>query len=279
MQKKSGLGDAWFVGICFIVGGLILAIVSIKILIPYHQKGQDLYDAYFEDIPKHSRVYGEAFAVLDYCAEEYSTNLGVRSYSLSDAIYCIIPVYKRDGEEYYIMLQVDEHKRSKYDNLIQATQDYLLGKTESIGCEPIHFSGLLDNASSELYGYAKAWFRDTGYYSTNAEIEKHLLPYCINTTTADMVALHFLPVLGVGMLLLGVFFTGVLVKDKFESKKLQMSTIIMKGREYPIHDFDGVDKLLRDGKRAAAVIELSKQVGITYDEAMEILDKWHLYYY
>lgn len=62
-------------------------------------------------------------------------------------------------------------------------------------------------------------------------------------------------------------------------KKLRMTTITLKGQEYPIHKFDNVNKLLRNDKKAAAVVELSKMIGITYEEAVEILDKWYLYYY
>lgn len=65
----------------------------------------------------------------------------------------------------------------------------------------------------------------------------------------------------------------------FTSKKLRMSTVTLKGQEYPIHTFDNVNKLLKNDKKAAAVVELSKLTGMTYEESVEVLDKWYLYYY
>lgn len=67
--------------------------------------------------------------------------------------------------------------------------------------------------------------------------------------------------------------------ELFAPKKLRMTTITLKGQEYPIHNFDHINKLMRSDKKAAAVVELSKMIGITYEEAVEILDKWYLYYY
>ena len=279
MKKKDGLGQVWFICILFVIAGLIGLVWSIATLIPYHQQGVDLYETNFEEIPIHSHVHGEAFAVLGYCAEKYNTNMGVRVASVSDAVYCLIPVYKADEEEYYILLQVEADKESDYDSLIQATQSYILGEAEDINCDPIYFSGLLDNASSEIYGYAKQWFKDTGYYSTNAEIEKYVLPYCVNTTKADLAALHVIPFISLVMFAIGLFFIIALVKDKIAPRKLKMTSMTLKGKEYPIHDFDNVDQLLRNDKRAAAVIELSKITGMTYDEALEIIEKWPIYYY
>ena len=279
MKKQDGLGEVWFISILFIIVGAGLLIWSASTLIPYHQKGPDLYEINFEEIPIHSHVHGEAFAVLDYCAEKYRTNMGVRVFSPSDAVYCLIPVYKADDEEYFILLQVETDKESEYDGLIRATQNYLMGNTEEIDCDPVYFSGLLDNASAEIYGYAKEWFRDTGYYSTNAEIEKYVLPYCINTTKADLAALHVIPFIALAMLALGLFVFVAMLKDKFVPRKLKMTSVNLKGKEYPIHDLDNVDTLLRKGKKAAAVIELSKIAGIGYDESLEIVDKWQVYYY
>ena len=62
-------------------------------------------------------------------------------------------------------------------------------------------------------------------------------------------------------------------------RKLRMTTITLKGQEYPIHNFDHINKLMRSDKKAAAVVELSKITGMTYEESVEILDKWYLYYY
>ena len=278
MKKGSGLGEVWLIGIAFIIGGLFCLILSVKTLIPYHQESKDLYAFNFEEIPLHSNVHGEAFAALDYCAEKYSTTMGIRTSSMSEELYCLIPVYKDDEEEYFIILQVDGYE-SEYDSLIQATQNYILGKTEDINCEPVPFSGLLDKASSEIYGYAKEWFRDTGYYSTNAEIEQHVLPYCIRTNKMNIIALHIIPVIGVVMLVLGVMAVGALTKDKFAPRKLRMEAVNFNGQEYPIHKFDNVDKLLRSDKRAAAVIELSKITGMTYDESLAVVDRWNTYYY
>ncbi len=36
---------------------------------------------------------------------------------------------------------------------------------------------------------------------------------------------------------------------------------------------------MRSDKKAAAVVELRKITGMTYEESVEILDKWYLYYY
>jgi len=279
-MKKDGLGQAWFISILFVVAGMGLLIWSAKTLVPYMQPSKDLYESNFEDIKLHSKVNGEAFAVLDYCAEKerYTTTMGIKTGTIDVSRYYIIPVYKgSDDNEYFVILQVSGDKLSDYDKLIDATYDYISGDTEDISYDPIPFEGILDKASNEIYGYAKSWFITTGYYSSSSEVDAHLLPYCINTTSADKIALFVLPVLGLAALVLGIYFLAALIGTK-RPKKLQRTTVLIKEKEFPIHEFDNVDKLLRNDKRAAAVIELSKIVGISFEEAVEIVDKWDSYY-
>lgn len=112
----------------------------------------------------------------------YETSTQTNGYDNStlvgDAAYYYIMPVGAGEETYYVALKTSS-KSKNYESLkklSQSTMNLIYAEPEEADAAPVAITGGLVSLDDELYQYMKQWFRETGWFEDEADIEKYVLP-------------------------------------------------------------------------------------------------------
>lgn len=270
--KFLGLGMALFSFVFFAI-----SFDNIAVLL---KKPVDLYaeDTSFFELKEGDYVYAEVYALLGcYAADDWYTQDGNTKTYTDHNFYYVIPVFDASEPDvtYYISIKAHEEQKSAFNSVVNDTQDYLMGKESDFGKNVIAGNYRIAALDSELYGFMKDYFRESGQDDTT--ISKYVLPYNLMPVNNDnFIGVVIGVILFVGGLLL--FITMSLAIKKEEKKIKEQTEVVINGVSYPKSTFD---HMFRDAlfQNARAVSELCRITGISEEEAKKILRHWDKYYY
>ena len=172
-------------------------------------------------LKKGDAVKGTAEHVLGCCAEEYTTNFGVRTSSKSDTLYYVIwlsndnfVLYKTSSSAQYGIL--DNITDQTYDYLeslevYEASQDYEDIKAPTTSME---IEGTVSKIPSNIEGFFREWYDEA---VGDSDFDNCCEPVMITNWSFDR-AKKYLPV-GIGVGALGVLFLLLSLVSLIKGKK------------------------------------------------------------
>lgn len=224
-------------------------------------------------------VEADIYAVLDCYATETTTtkrNGSVTGKSMD--YYYIVPAF--DGEDtYYIGVKSNSSDRKTYDNIADLTWAWLGGSSSSYGDVTVHVEGCLKKMDKELFGYMKEWFEEAEWFESDAEMEKYVLPVCLETVRFGTVRIMFLVAVGVLILCVVVLVLGQRSAGKASKKAKEQTHVVINGVSYPKNTFDHVNRSILNKEKIFAVQELRDITGLELEEAQKVIDNWSTYYF
>lgn len=245
------------------------------------KKPVDLY-ADDTDVTKLGRtdaVEADIYAVLDcFATETTTTKRNGAVTGKSKDYYYIVPAFKGD-ETYYIGVKSNSDDQRSYDKIADLTWAWLSGESSDFGEQSIHIEGCLKKMDKELLGYMKEWFEESEWFESEAEMEKYVLPVCLETVRFGTVKIMFLVGVGVFIVCAILIITGIISERKDSKKAKQQTHVVINGVSYPKNTFDHVNRCILNKERIFAVQELRDITGLDLEEAQKIIDNWTQYYY
>ncbi len=191
--------------------------------------------------------------------------------------YYIVPVYiEPEDEAYYVAVKVPSDKKSAYDDVCDATWAWAYGETDEL--ESVAFEGALLEMEDELYKHYKTWFYEMEWFETTEESKKYALPLVL--TPVNLQATKIITIIGgvlfvVFLVMLILSFRKTKEKDSVTPTKLVMT---INGINYPMSNFDKVNKLVEKGDKEKAVKELMEVAGISETDANAVILDWYAYW-
>ena len=186
---------------------VIVAVMALKVALPTWlvtlKTPVDFNMLSEEEVRSGVRVEGEVYAILDSFAIEESwtenSNGSVTPKETSNYYY-IIPI----GTESYAALEVRAGDHGAYDDVADATWSYLIGESDTLGADTVHFDGYITTMEDDLYDLFVEWFQDAEYFGTTdaAMIQAYAMPYML--TTYSLSGTYTVMAIGVGAWLLAV---------------------------------------------------------------------------
>ncbi len=245
------------------------------------KKPVDLY-ADDTDVTKLGRtdaVEADIYAVLDcFATETTTTKRNGAVTGKSKDYYYIVPAFKGD-ETYYIGVKSNSDDQRSYDKIADLTWAWLSGESSDFGEQSIHIEGCLKKMDKELLGYMKEWFEESEWFESEAEMEKYVLPVCLETVRFGTVKIMFLVGVGVFIVCAILIITGIISERKDSKKAKQQTHVVINGVSYPKNTFDHVNRCILNKEKIFAVQELRDITGLDLEEAQKIIDNWTQYYY
>ncbi|MCM1567941.1 MAG: hypothetical protein NC081_00670 [Roseburia sp.] len=238
------------------------------------------------DIGYFNMVEADIRMALDSFAAEYTnTRFGVTT---REDTYYIIPAPGGTGEDmYYIGVKAADYETMDYNKIVEATHAYLRGESGALGKYSLHRIGCLKKMRIKQYEYFREWFEEAEWFETEEELDKYVLPLCLEPGVGDIATKGLL--FGAALLTLGLFIllSDVIARRKrkkrqkeFLRERAQKQKIItIDGRSYPKETFAHVEELYRKLKKEQALQELCDITGLEKLEARVIIDNWHSYYF
>ncbi|MBO5279007.1 MAG: hypothetical protein J6B06_05930 [Lachnospiraceae bacterium] len=244
------------------------------------QKPVDLYaeETDVTELGRMTPVEAEVYAVLEcFCTETTTTKKNGAVTKKSYDYYYAIPVFV--GEEtYYAGVKVSDSQDHIYDDICDATWNWLNGTSDRLGELTVQAEGCFHKMDDELYGYMVETFEDMQWFESDADLQKYLLPVYLKPVRFHDTRIMFLVALGALIVAVAV----VIVTrsfDKKRDKKVQEQThVVINGVSYPKSTFDHVNRCIANRERLFAVQELSEITGLSVEEAQQIISKWNEYY-
>lgn len=245
------------------------------------KKPVDLY-ADDTDVTKLGRldaVEADIYAVLDcFATETTTTKRNGAVTGKSKDYYYIVPAFA--GEEtYYIGVKSSSADQRSFDKIADLTWAWLSGESSDFGNQSIYVEGCLKKMDKELLGYMKEWFEESEWFESEAEMEKYVLPVCLETVRFDTVKVMFLVGIIVFVICAILIITGLISERKDSKKAKQQTHVVINGVSYPKNTFDHVNRCILNKERIFAVQELRDITGLELEEAQKIIDNWNQYYY
>lgn len=245
------------------------------------KKPVDLY-ADDTDVTKLGRtdaVEADIYAVLDcFATETTTTKRNGAVTGKSKDYYYIVPAFKGD-ETYYIGVKSNSDDQRNYDKIADLTWAWLSGESSDFGEQSIHIEGCLKKMDKELLGYMKEWFEESEWFESEAEMEKYVLPVCLETVRFGTVKIMFLVGVGVFIVCAILIITGIISERKDSKKAKQQTHVVINGVSYPKNTFDHVNRCILNKEKIFAVQELRDITGLDLEEAQKIIDNWTQHYY
>ena len=227
-------------------------------------------EEYVEDYSKVKAVKTDIWALYDvfsYLETTKTTNGAVTGKDYT--YYYVMPVFTED-DEYYVAIEVDEDDKKQYDKLSDLTYDYLMGEDNDFGNVSIPFEGGFVKMSDECYKY---------YVESKEEMEKYALPMVLKPAKLDRLQKMIIGsaiALAVGIIMIII---GFLPSKKKELPAPTKTTVEINGINYPISNFENVNKNVVAGKKVQAVKELGEITGLDLEASKAVIDSWEQYWY
>lgn len=237
----------------------------------------DYPDSYSTDI---KAVKTEFDMILDIFVQEETTtkNKYGSVTSTRHDYYYIVPVYTESEEEpYFVGVKVPSDKKKDYDEVLDTTWAYLYGETDEL--ETVKFEGTFVKMETEVWKHFVDWFWETEWFETNEESKKYVRPLLL--TPVNLQATKVITIIGAGLF---VAFVVMLIlsfckgKKKVQTVTPQKAVITINDVNYPISNFEQVNKLVETGDKDKAVQELMNVTGISEADANAVILNWHSYW-
>lgn len=262
--------------LCLVFAGII-AFTSWQEMLMSFSEPVDINEDYPEDYDDVKAVETEINILLGSFAEEETTtkNKSGAITSKDYDYYYVIPVFTEE-ETYYAGVKVDSEDSKPYDRIVDETWAYLNGETAEFGSESVDFQGGFFKMEDELYKYFEEWFEDEGFFATEREMDKYLLPIVLEPFKYSNV--RTLTYVMVGLIVLGVVLV-VLGFRPGKPKEAPVNSVInINDVNYPSSNFENVNKLVKKGNTDKAVKELQAITGLDEANATSVINRWYQYW-
>ncbi len=213
--------------------------------------------------------------------ETSSKNRAGQVTSTSTSYYYILPVFVGEEDTYYVAFKVGEHdaNKSKYNQIVNDTMAYLYMEQDTCGNYSIQINGGLHKLENDGYEYMKDWFRETGFFESEADIDKYVLPLCFESQSSGTIMNVFIGtivciVLGILLIVISCFIGKKYQARQQYLKSLYGRTITINNIPYEVANMEELDKLLLKGKTAKAKRLLTKSFRASDMEAENIINNW-----
>lgn len=202
-MEKGGLLSKiayWMIGL-----SLLFVVVGFEdALIAFH-KPVDIYAEDFEGIKKYMAVESDLDIIISSFLEETVTHkkngatTGVDKYN-----YYSVPVFVGD-ECYYVGLKVatDNAKIGQINSVVKETMAYLTDTQDTYGNAVLRFRGGVHKMKSDIHNDMKSWFKEVGFFESDADLEKYILPYQLEIVDSFQ-RLRTVYSVCVGLMILGI---------------------------------------------------------------------------
>ena len=272
--------------------GLIMSIVAAVVLfisrysiISLFNKPVDIFAEGVEnpdDIKPGMAIETDMYLLMDCFASEetsYKNRSGQVS-STSTDYYYILPVFVGEEDTYYIAMEVSgkSDNLSTINRIANETMSYLMGTGDTFGSYSLDIRGYVTKLDKEAYGYMTDWFEDAQFFTSDAELDKYVLPYVFNfyiesRVKAMAIIFAVIFVLGIALLVLG------LLKDRKYSERRKLlkkseKEITINGNSLRVCMMDDVDILVWKGATKKAENRI-KKYGANDTQAQQIIASWN----
>lgn len=267
-----------------IIGMIVIAIVAFGTrhnIIAAFSEPVDINVDYPDDYDDVTAVKTDLDMILDVYAEEETTtknkygNVTNKRYDY----YYIVPVYtESEDEAYYVGVKVSSDNKKAYDAVCDATWEWAYDETGEVELESVEFEGRFAEMEDEAYKYFVEWFEDTEWFESEEEMDKYVLPLLL--TPVDLQATKIITIVGAALF---VVFLVMLILSFRKSKETQGVTptrlvMTINGINYPMSNFEKVNKLVEKGDKEKAVKELMEAAGISETDANAVILDWYAYW-
>lgn len=264
--------------VCLVFAGMLGYTGWQEMLIAF-SKPVDINVDYPEDYDDIKAVETEIDILLDTFAEEETTTkndsgaITSRDYDY----YYVMPVFTEE-DTYYVAVKIDSEDSGAYDDIVDATWDYLYGITYELESESVHFQGGFFKMEDELYKYFEQWFEEEEFFESDEEMEKYLLPLVLEPFKYSNVRIMAYVMIGLVVLGIVLLLLAFRVGKKQKKNAPTSSVININGVNYPTSNFENVNKLVVKKKTKKAIKELQMITGLDEASATDVINKWSMYW-
>lgn len=293
MKKKNPFLQ---IAIVFSVLLIIWTVISAKLVYLSFQDEEDIYKLGF-DIVEHGEgghIKSDIYASLGTCAYETTTRTkNGATVSSSTDYYYVIPAFDKNDDLYFICVLVDSKDASAYQAI-----------TYNDNAKAVSFEGTINELDDEIYDYMlesmKEWNDEAGFYASDAELKKHVLPLYLqpmNFDSATVYIIIFLVILALTILMWALFF---MKRSKLnaaaaafqaqaqyqgnvafgsDGQVMDASQLVnIYGTSYPKSSLAHINTYVNNHENVIAIKELREITGLGLAEAKNIIDNWSQYY-
>lgn len=291
MRKNNGV--LFKFASAFLILGIVMILFSWDTILYSFYEPVDIYEEGYDFVEagKGGHIDTTLYASLDAAASltTTSTRRG-RTTSSTTNYYYIVPVYDAEGDVYFVCVEVSEHDKKPYDDLVDATWDYFEDETaEDINHPGIKFTGTAKKLDDEVYEYMKDWFEEAEWFENDADIDKYVLQISLeerNFAGRNGMIIAIVVLLGLAILF---FVLGKKREKKLEAEEeaFRQQVQFVNNDEvyinlpvgsYPRSQLARVDAFLSGGEKVQAIAALREVTGCGLAEGKEIVDNWFKYY-
>lgn len=274
--------------------GVVLLIVGVIFLFVFKTNFQIMFsepvDIFVDAVDSEAElkvglaINTDMYLLMESFASKDTTSTNRRSGSSTTRTdyYYILPVFVGEEDTYYVAFKVGENdaNKSKYNQIVKDTMAYLYMEQDTCGNYSTWINGGLHKLESEGYEYMKEWFRETGFFESEADIEKYVLPLCFESQSDGAIRGVF--IFSVGAIVLGVILvvlsTQIGKKYKARHEYLQSlygRTVTINNIPYELANMEELDKLILAGNTKKAKKLLMKSFRASDQEADYIINNWN----
>lgn len=195
--------------------------------------------------------------------------------------YYILPIFVGEEDTYYVAFKVGENdaNKSKYNQIVKDTMAYLYMEQDTFGNYSVQINGGLHKLENDGYEYMKDWFRETGFFENESDIDKYVLPLCFESQSNGkmmnvLIGTIVCIVLGILLIVISCFIGKKYQTRRQYLKSLYGRTITINNIPYEVANMEELDKLLLKGKTAKAKRLLTKSFRASDMEAENIINNW-----
>lgn len=167
--------------IMLLVLGIALTASGISNLIKLNGEVPDFNTYSMQNIKKGDFVQGYVQNILDCYASETTTNttMGIETSSRTSGEYFIMPLLSEEDVESDLYITITASKaddRNMLYEICDRTWEYMEGGSEDNWPE-MGIVAKVKKIDPELLQYMTEWFQGSELYGSDAEIQKHIVPY------------------------------------------------------------------------------------------------------
>ena len=260
MKKTSKI-----VGIILFLLGAVLLFAGRRFIVPAFSTPVDIEEEGMGAVELNTAVETDLYMVFERFSRRDSRD------------YHVIPVWS--GEYgYFIPLSIPSENAGDYTGVVDETMDFAYGYTNSYGTETVHFQGVVLEMDDTTSGKMKDWFRETGLFERESDMDDAMLPYMlyqVNLTSVkeNTILFAWIMIVGLVFLCVGIFLPSeVKVVPKLKETKIN-------GVTYRVEQFRVLNSLIMKGKKQEAQNLLTGKFNVEPGYAAFVVDNWNEYFY
>ena len=277
---------------CLKAGGMITLISAIFIFIARYDFisiFKEPVDIFEDGVDEASEIKGglpidsDMYLLLECFGVEEVTNKSKtgKVTAKNNYAYFILPVFVGDDDTYYVAIKINEKDKeySTYKRISDETISYLSGETDTLGSYSVKIEGVLQKLDKEKFDSMKDWFKKSGFFTSNSEISKYVLPYVFvskerSTVKTTVIISICCFVLGIALLIAGAMMGRKYAERLKQLRSLQGRVVTINGIPINVATMDDVDRCVCAGKPDKARKVLEKTYHAEPMQAQQIVDNW-----